>query len=363
MSQNNVNNSVKSEGLISLRYLAISIALSTISMGIVIYLTYTPGVLHYLAPKRLPGIFIAIAVVFLKVYFTAAKLRVLADKSISWMASIRITLAWDFASAITPSTIGGAPVAAYAMVREGIKLGKSSAIVLYGVMLDQFWYALAVPILLITGIWFEVIPKEIGMVGAVTMMIIYSGLLIYGALLAYGLLVNPMALKKLIKKIFRLPYLRRYYDKISEEAENLESYSYELRKKPAGFVMKAFFFSTMSWLCRVAIPVIVVLSLLPAHEVMLILRSLAMNLAFLVIPTPGGSGGVEGLFALFLGPLIDRTAFIGLAVFVWRVITYYVSIGLGIMATVWYVNRQISGSPLPEKVFKKETTETEIGKE
>lgn len=332
-------------------------------MGIVIYLTYTPGVLHYLAPKRLPGIFIAIGVVFLKVYFTAAKLRILADKSISWMAAIRITLSWDFASAITPSTIGGAPVATYAMVREGIKLGKSSAIILYGVMLDQFWYALAVPILLIAGIWYEVIPAETGMVGTVTMMVIYTGLLIYGALLAYGLLVNPVALKKLIKKIFRLPFLRRYSDKINEEAENLESYSYELRKKPAGFVAKAFFYSTMSWLCRVAIPVIVVLSLLPAHEVLLVLRSLSMNLAFLIIPTPGGSGGVEGLFAVFLGPLIDRTAFIGLAVFVWRVITYYVSIGLGIMATVWYVNRQVSGSPKSANVTEKETAESEIGKE
>jgi len=66
-----------------------------------------------------------------------------------------------------------------------------------------------------------------------------------------------------------------------------------------------------------------------------------MNLAFLVIPTPGGSGGVEGLFAVFLGPLIDRTAFIGLAVFVWRIITYYISIGLGIMATTWYVNNKV----------------------
>jgi hypothetical protein len=98
----------------------------------------------------------------------------------------------------------------------------------------------------------------------------------------------------------------------------------------------------MSWLCKIALPVIVVLSLLPANEILLVLRSLAMNLAFLVIPTPGGSGGVEGLFAIFLGPLIDRKAFIGLAVFVWRIITYYVSIGVGIMAMLWYVNDTVA---------------------
>lgn len=311
-------------------------------MGVVIYLTYTPGVLEHLAPKRMPGLVLAIFVTFLKVYFSALKIRFLADKVISKMAAMRIALTWDFASAITPSTIGGAPVATFAMAREGIQLGKSSAIVLYGVMLDQFWYALAVPILLISGIYFQVLPEEIGLVGNITMVLIYAGLLTYGALLAYGLLINPAAIKKTVNFVFRLPFLRKYSQKVSKEAENLESYSIELRKKSFWFVLKAFFLSTMSWLCRIAIPVIVVLSLLPANEIMLILRSLAMNLAFLVIPTPGGSGGVEGLFAIFLGPLIDRSGFIGLAVFVWRIITYYFSIGVGIIAMLWYVNKTVS---------------------
>jgi len=75
--------------------------------------------------------------------------------------------------------------------------------------------------------------------------------------------------------------------------------------------------------------------------VLSVLRSLAMNLAFLIMPTPGGSGGVEGLFAIFQGPLMDRKAFIGLAVFAWRIISYYISIGLGMMATTWYINRSV----------------------
>jgi glycosyltransferase 2 family protein len=328
--------------LISFKYLALSIALSMVSMGVVIYLTYTPGVLEHLAPKRMPGLVLAIFVTFLKVYFSALKIRFLADKVISKMAAMRIALTWDFASAVTPSTIGGAPVATFAMAREGIKLGKSSAIILYGVLLDQFWYALAVPILVISGIYFQVLPPEIGLVGNITMILIYIALLSYGALLAYGLLINPAAIKKIVNFIFRLPFLRKYSGKVAKEAENLESYSIELRKKPIVFVLKAFFLSTMSWLCRIAIPVIVVLSLLPANEILLVLRSLAMNLAFLVIPTPGGSGGVEGLFAIFLGPLIDRTGFIGLAVFVWRIVTYYFSIGVGIIAMLWYVNDTVS---------------------
>lgn len=322
--------------------MAISIALSLASMAVVIYFTYSPGVLENLKLKRLPGLVLAIFVTLFKVYLTAEKVRFLADKTIGRMASIRIALTWDFASAITPSTIGGAPVATYAMTKEGIKLGKSSAIMLYGVLLDQFWYALAVPVLLISGLYFEVIPDEIGTVGNVSMILIYAGLLSYGVILVYGLLINPGMLKKIVRKLFKLRILKKFSDKAMAETDHLEIYSAQLRKKPASFVIKAFLLTAATWLTKVALPVIVVLSLLPADEVLLTLRSLAMNLAFLVIPTPGGSGGVEGLFALFLGPLITRSGFIGLAVFAWRIITYYSSIGLGIFAMMWYVNKTVS---------------------
>ena len=338
MSASNVN---RTSSLISTKYMLISLGLSVIGMAVVIWWTYSPGVLDHLRLKRMPGLVLAVAVTLLRVVFVAAKIRFLAEGALSWMASFRVALTWDFASAVTPSTIGGAPVATYAMSREGIKLGKSTAIILYGVLLDQFWYAVAVPILLIGGIWLDVIPPEIGFIGSFTMMLIYAGLLLYGAVLAYGLLVNPTFFKRLVHLLFRIPLLSKYRRRAADEAQTLESYSYELKKKSASFILKAFTLSTMAWLARVAVPVIVILSLLPADEVMLVFRSLAMNLASLVIPTPGGSGGVEGLFAIFLGPLIERTAFIGLAVFLWRVITYYISIGLGVIATTWYVNHKM----------------------
>jgi uncharacterized protein (TIRG00374 family) len=149
-------------------------------------------------------------------------------------------------------------------------------------------------------------------------------------------------LKKIVTRIFRFRFLKKFSEKAKTETEYLEKYSTQMRQKPASFVVKAFLLTAATWLTKVSLPVIVVLSLLPADEVLLILRSLAMNLAFLVIPTPGGSGGVEGLFALFLGPLIDRSGFIGLAVFAWRIITYYSSIGLGIFAMMWYINKTVS---------------------
>lgn len=325
----------------SKKYLFISIGLSVTTMAFLIYYTYTPGVLKHLKPKRLPGLFIAVIVSFLRLWFAAAKIRYLSEKSLSWMASFRVMLSWDFTSSITPSTIGGAPMATYAMTKEGFNFGQSTAIILYSLLLDQLWFAMAVPILLVSGIFFEVIPNSTGMVGHASMALLYIGLLSYAGLMAYGVLKNPNAIKRVVNFLFDLPFLRRWKEQVRAETDNLVEYSHELRKKPKSFLFKAFFLSTMSWLARIALPTIVVLSLLPADVILSVLRSLAMNLAFLIMPTPGGSGGVEGLFALFQGPLIEREAFIGLAVFAWRIISYYITVGFGMMATTWYINRSV----------------------
>lgn len=338
----------------SRKYLFISIALSVATMGLLIYYTYTPGVLKHLRAKRLPGIVLAIVVSFLRLWFVAAKIRYLSEKKLGWMASFRVMLSWDFTSSITPSTIGGAPMATYALTKEGFKLGQSTAIILYSVLLDQLWFALAVPILVVAGFFYEVVPDNTGMIGHASMILLYIGLLSYAGLMAYGVLKNPNAIKKVVSVVFRLPFLRKWQETVNAEADNLVEYSHELRKKPTSFLVKTFFLSTMSWLCRIALPTIVVLSLLPADVILSVLRSLAMNLAFLIMPTPGGSGGVEGLFAIFQGPLMDRKAFIGLAVFAWRIISYYITVGLGMMATTWYINRSVVDNydDLPEEVIE-----------
>lgn len=321
-------------------------------MGGVIYYTYTPGVLDHLAFKRLPGLGIALVVSFLRVWFTAAKFRFLSNGALSWLASFRIVLVWDFTSAVTPSTIGGAPMATYAMTKEGTSLGESTAMMLYSVLLDQIWFAIAIPILLISGVFYEVVPPEIGFVGEASMLTLYIVLLSYASLLAYAVLVNPAVIKKVVNLLFSLPVLNRYQEKMNAEAVNLEQYANELRKKPFSFLLKALFFAIMTWLARIALPTIVILSLLPAPEILSTLRSLAMNLAFLVVPTPGGSGGVEGLFVLFQGPLFFvsetavsmpvRESFIGVALFLWRMISYYISIAIGMGVTSWYLNKAVA---------------------
>ena len=74
-------------------------------MAGVIWYTYTLNILDHLARKTYV-IGHSSLVSFLRVWATVAKFRVLSEGTVSWLGAFRITLSWDFTSAVTPSTIG-----------------------------------------------------------------------------------------------------------------------------------------------------------------------------------------------------------------------------------------------------------------
>jgi uncharacterized protein (TIRG00374 family) len=234
-------------------------------------------------------------------------------------------------------------MATYAMSREGISIGKSTALTLYAMLLDQLWFVVAIPILLIAGTYYEIAPDSVGTFGEGAMLMIYLTMLCYAGVLAYGVLINPEALKKLASTVFKLPFLRKHRERVEAETDGLVEASRELRSKSIGFLFKGFLISTLGWLARIWVATIVVLSFVPADVAHSFLRSLAMHLAGLLMPTPGGSGGLEGLFVLFQGPFMgERDYFIGIAVFMWRVIGYYVTFAMGMFAASWYVNHSVA---------------------
>lgn len=337
-TQPDIVRSTDPRGLLSTRYLWISIGLSVTAMAAVMWWTGAPEGMQHVKPKRLPGLGIALAATFLRIWLTAAKIRYLADRTLSWAATLRIVLFWDFASAVTPSTVGGAPVATYVMSREGISLGQSGAVMLYSLLLDQLLYVAIIPVLVVAGFYYEVFPDDIGTIGVGALWFGFALMLAYAFILAYGILRNPAVLRTVFDNVTKLPGLRRLRGNIMAEMDRLVDFSMTLNAKKRGFILNAFLISTAGWVVRFAIPTIVVLSFLPADELLSFARSVGMTLAGFFMPTPGGSGGAEALFAIFQGPLFDRPEFIGIAIFMWRLLTFYVSIGLGMMVLAWYAN-------------------------
>ena len=144
------------------------------------------------------------------------RIRILSNNQLSWRQAFRVIMLWEFTSAITPSAVGGTSVAIIYVHKEGISVGRSSAIVMLTSFLDELYFIVMFPLLiLIVG------PSELfdvstssGVLTRSLMGIALTGYFLklgFVLVLSYGLFVNPRGLKWLLLKVFKLKFLRRWY--------------------------------------------------------------------------------------------------------------------------------------------------------
>ena len=75
-------------------------------------------------------IFMSLVMVATRDFGYMYRIRHLTDKAISWRNSFDVIMLWEFSSAISPSVVGGSGVAVFIVNKEGVKLGKSTAVVM-----------------------------------------------------------------------------------------------------------------------------------------------------------------------------------------------------------------------------------------
>lgn len=75
-----------------------------------------------------------------------------------------------------------------------------------------------------------------------------------------------------------------------------------LGNRRPSFYAHGFIITALTWIARYSLVFLIVRSVHAAYALLLFARSAAMMLVDLIMPTPGGSGGSEGLYALFIAP-------------------------------------------------------------
>jgi hypothetical protein len=65
-----------------------------------------------------------------------------------------------------------------------------------------------------------------------------------------------------------------------------------------------------------------------------------MLLGALIMPTPGGAGGIEGMYALFLAPLMP-TGMVAPTLLIWRLFAYYFFIAIGLVFASQIVRKSL----------------------
>ena len=310
-----------------------------------------------LTSKTLFWIFIAFLMMAIRDFGYMLRIKILTDDQLSWRQCFNLIMLWEFTSALTPSVIGGSGVAIFLLNKEGVSVGRSTAVIMSSIFLDELYFLTMVPLVFIV-----VSGAALFTIGGVAVsdnilsftnqffyfaVIGYIVIFIFTAFLTYGLFVNPRGTKWLLLWIFKLPLLRKWRQGANQSGTDLIVSSKELRTKPLIFWIKAYGATIFSWTGRYWIVNILLLGLIGAlmtdpnmlDHFLIFARQLIMWIMMIISPTPGGSGFAEFVFSKYLGEFIPIGFAVAMAL-LWRLISYYPYLMIGtIMLPRWLKNK------------------------
>ena len=293
------------------------------------------------------------------------RMRILTDEKLSWRSAFEVTILWEFASALTPSVVGGSALAIFMLIKEKISAGRSTAIVFVTIFLDEVFYIVILPLLLLVvshDSIFDPISNTESTFGTGLIMafwIAYGVLIAYTIFLAFALFIRPDGTSRVIRRIFKTKLLNRWERSANTLSEDLLIASHEFRNKNFMFWLKGWTATFLAWMGRYLVLncVLSMFTNISLHDhLVAFARQVVMFQVMLVSPTPGGSGFAEGAFTQMLGEYAPAAGTIIILASLWRLITYYPYMFVGIPLLPRWLRRVF---PPRRKVDK---TEAEEGK-
>lgn len=262
------------------------------------------------------------------------RFRVLTDRKLSWKSTFRVTMMCEFTSAITPTSAGGSALSMIFLNREGLTLGRATSLTMITLMLDQLFMTLMCPIVLLCIPYASLLGfNDSGVTAGLATMfwIVYGGIVAITILLYLGALVIPHKIASGISRLFSWRLLRRWKAKADETGQHMISAGADLRTRSKKWWAEAFGATAFTWICRFLVVNALFLGFAPAASQLVVFgRQFVVWTLLTVSPTPGGSGVSEWLFSNFYGDLIADASMVLVIAILWRIITYYVYLAIGV---------------------------------
>lgn len=269
------------------------------------------------------------------------RFRALTDRDLSWGAAIRVNCLCEFTSAITPTAVGGSSLGMLFLNREGIEIGRATTLMLTTLFLDELFFVVSCPLVVLFTPAGELFATGGGF-GAgleLTFWLIYSGIVLWTLFLFLGIIVWPSGIRRVLKALFSIRFLRRWLPQVTAMGDNMAATSASLRGKPFWFWLEIFAGTALSWTSRYLVVNALFLAFVPSADSdqwLILARQLVVWVVLMVSPTPGGAGLSEWLFTEFYGTLIPTAALALLMAICWRIISYYVYLIIGaVMIPGW----------------------------
>lgn len=252
--------------------------------------------------------------------------RYITEKLLTWKQALKVTLLAEFGSAVTPSVVGGSSMAVLFLSKEKIPVGKSTAIVFVTMLLDEMFFVVVFPFLLLFIPFKELFYSGNAFTTSILVLFIVAYLIkvLLCVLLITGLFFKPQAVRWLIIKIFRLPLLRKWHYQAVVAGDDLIVSSKEIRNKKFEFWRPLILSTVLSWCSRYLVVNALFMAFFEVGNNLLIFaRQFIMWVVMVISPTPGGTGVSEFIFGQYLGGFVPIAGLIPVIILLWRMLTYY----------------------------------------
>lgn len=270
------------------------------------------------------------------------RIRILAMGTFTWRSAFSTILLWEFASALTPSVVGGSAVAVLILKREGMSVGRSVATVFLTALMDELFYVLAVPVaaVLVAFSDWGFFPEHAMEWPIESLFALgYGFIVLLTTLILFGVLVAPNRIAKGMNRLFTLPGLRRWKEQMKTWTADLVLASEAFKGSGWRLGAQAMLATVISWSARFLTLNFLLLVFFEAIPHAAVLgRQLVMWVILLISPTPGSSGFAEVALPQFLGD-ITGFAYLAIVAVIWRLFTYFPYLFAGAMVLPSWLER------------------------
>lgn len=303
------------------------------------------------SPRATWALLGVLALVVLRDAAYILRLRILTLQKLRWRQCLDSILLWEFASALTPSVVGGSAVAILILNREGLPVGRSAAVVFVTALLDELFYILAVPLVAL-GVWaaggaFFPTSSTLTRWGSNSLPMLFGlgfgVILLLTTLILLGVLVAPSGVSRAVQRLFRLGFLKRWKGAAAQWSADLVVASAEFRNSGWRFWAKAFGATSLAWLARfLTLNMVLLIFYNTVPHAAVLGRQLVMWVIMLISPTPGSTGVAEILLPMFIGDLTGL-GYLALVAVIWRGVTYFPYLFAGALVLPGWLGRTARG--------------------
>lgn len=318
------------------KWLIAALLISVVSVLLVVCLTFNGDTIEALKKIKLKYI-LAAALFHISSYFiwgarTSALSNALGYR-IKYFKIIEIVISSVFAAAITPSSAGGEPVRMHMLYRNGIPLGKATAIIVGERLLDAILIFASLPFALY-------IMRDILSNSELNAALLTANLLAFVVLVffIYGLW-RPEIVKSIIHRTadrFARIFGRRTHNSITRFTEQLDNEIDTFQQSIKIFISEgkkglflSIIFTLLFWVVEFSLLVLILIGLSQTPEVVVAYAAQVLLAVVMIIPATPGASGVAELGAATIFSVFVNASVIGIAVIAWRALTYYMNLLIG----------------------------------